>query len=273
RMAGAAARGDPPTTPRRESGSVRPELTLSKERPSWLGCMASRTGSAAGDGSMRQSPEGSTVRRITSSFRGQLKGVSPAELAWIGANESLEIALTFACLKVLTRFLGPAMFGEYNLGLTVNVLLAAVTLVPVQQAYLRYFHQAKRHSQTWQVTRQVLRWYAGVTIVVVLAGLFVSAPVAQLFSIGPWTCFALGLAFAGDRWRLLGIQILNIQRRRRAWVVQHVSFLVAQLAFLTLVLWFWPDSASAGLLAYAGASTALAVLSIRNVWRLRERAP
>jgi O-antigen/teichoic acid export membrane protein len=222
---------------------------------------------------MTWSSEVSPLRGFAARIRGQVKGVSVAEVAWIVANKTLEVALTFACLKVLTRCLGPERFGEYNLALTVNVLLAAVTVVPVQQAYLRYFYQAKERNETWQVTRQVLTWYAWITIAIVVTSFLVSRPIGQLLSIEQGTCLAASLAFFGDRWRLLGIQVLNIQRRRSAWAVQHVSFLVAQLAFLALALRFWSTSVSAALLAYAGASIALASVSVASMRTLRGDSP
>jgi O-antigen/teichoic acid export membrane protein len=219
---------------------------------------------------MTRSSDVRPLRQSTTRIRGRLKSISLREVTWVLVNKTLEVALTFACLKVLTRFLGPEKFGEYNLALTVNVLLAAVTLVPVQQAYLRYFHQAKERSETWQVTRQVLTWYAGATVGIVFIAFLVSRPVGRWFSIGPVTCLAAGFAFFGDRWRLLGIQVLNIQRRRSAWAVQHVSFLVAQLTVLAFVLRFWPASVSAALLAYAAASIALASVSVSSMGALRD---
>lgn len=211
--------------------------------------------------------------RSLTEARKRVRQASLVEVGWILVNKTLEVVLIFACLRILARHLGPEKFGEYNLALTVNVLLAAIAMVPVQQAYLRYFHQAKERRESWLVTRRVIMWYAIVSLTVVILGVLVSRPLGRALAIEPWTCLAAGLAFFSDRWRLLGIQILNIQRRRTAWAVQHLAFLVSQLALLVIVLRFWSASVSAALLAYAAASLLLATGSIFSFRRLREEAP
>jgi O-antigen/teichoic acid export membrane protein len=198
--------------------------------------------------------------------------VSRAEVAWIVVNKSLEVVLLFTCLRLLTRDLGPERFGEYNLALTANVVLAALLVVPVQQAYLRYFHRARARGESWLVTRQVLAWYTLVTLGVVALAAVGSRALGRAFGIEAWTCLAAALAFLADRWRILGIQILNIQRRRTAWALQHLAFLSSQLVLLAVVLRAWPASVTAALLAYAMASLLLATASVLTLRHLRADA-
>jgi O-antigen/teichoic acid export membrane protein len=194
-----------------------------------------------------------------------------SELGWIIGNKVLGVALTFACLKILTRSLGPEGFGEFNLVLTLNVLLAAVTTVPFQQAYLRYFHQARDEGAVWPLTVRVIRAYAAGSVCVLAIGFGLSGGIAEWATLGRWTIAAGTLVFVLDRWRMFGIQVLNIQRCRREWAIQQTGFLFAQAAFSVVLFRALGGSVVVALGAYAVASAIFALAGATAMLRLRGR--
>ena len=66
------------------------------------------------------------------------------EAGWVLTHKGLELIISVLTLKVLTTVMrgAPAAYGEFNLAVTGTILLANVTLIPANQAYLRYYHTA-----------------------------------------------------------------------------------------------------------------------------------
>src|SRR5262249_50859536 len=162
------------------------------------------------------------------------------ETAWVVGHKASELAVNFLTLKVLTTLMRntPSVYGEYNLVLTATLLLGGVSLTPVNQAYLRYYHTASAQGVARPAGIAVLRWYVAFTGGVALLCLFLNNKVARAFSLEPWTPLAAGLVFLTSRWRSLGVDILEVSRARREWTLYNVGFLVLQLIVVGLLTHF-----------------------------------
>src|SRR5205809_220971 len=75
----------------------------------------------------------------------------------------------------------------------------------------------------------VHRWYAWATGVVSLSCGLLSVPIARTFWLERWTPLAACLVFLTNRWRALGIDVLEVARARPQWTLHNVGFLALQL--------------------------------------------
>src|SRR5262249_11203355 len=153
-------------------------------------------------------------------------------------------------------------YGEFNLALTATVLVATVVLLPVNQTYLRAYHGANTSGAIPAMTRFVLRWYAWAGTAVAIACGVWTRPIAERFGLEPWTPLAAGLVFVANRWRTLGIDVLEVGRERRRWTIQNVGFLALQLLSVVAVARYWQINATNALLAFAGAAVVFAIVSL-----------
>jgi O-antigen/teichoic acid export membrane protein len=185
------------------------------------------------------------VGRIASSAR--LRG----EIGWVVAHRSIEFVLLFALLKVLTNALGKEGYGEYNLAETALLLIGSILIVPMFEAYKRDYFASREADQRRDAAIALLRWYTLVTLIPAAALALSSESWAQSFGIGKWTALAAGLVFFGERWRLLGHEWLNLERKRRVGALWNIGFLTSQITLIAAALSFGPATAATALLAYA----------------------
>src|SRR5215831_12347207 len=137
-----------------------------------------------------------------------------SEAAWVLTHKFVELGFNILTLKVLTTLMSdaPAAYGEFNLALTATVLVATVVLLPVNQSYLRSYHGANTSGTMPAVTAVLLRWYAWAGTAVAIACAVWTRPIAERFGLEPWTPLAAGVVFLTNRWRTLGIEILEVGR-------------------------------------------------------------
>ncbi|HBZ69784.1 MAG TPA: hypothetical protein DEP35_08655 [Deltaproteobacteria bacterium] len=206
------------------------------------------------------------LRRITSERRLR------AELAWVLGNSLGEFFIGFVLLKVMTNLLGTQGFGEFKLAETALLFVASVVLSPIHESYLRDYYGVLDRGQGRRFGLLLVRWYAVVTVGFAVLAALLSVKCAQWFDIGRWTTLAAGLVFLFLPWRILRQDILNIRRERRPQMLQNIAYLMLQLGMISAVLSFWSATASAALLAYAGAAAIFAFICgvplVREVLRL-----
>ena len=90
------------------------------------------------------------------------------EIGWVIGRTLAEFFLQFLTLKLFTRWLGQEGYGVFNLSLTALMLFTNAALMPVNQTYQRYFYTAIEKGVARAAGRTLFRWYAVVTIAVVL---------------------------------------------------------------------------------------------------------
>ncbi|MBP9026289.1 MAG: hypothetical protein KBH81_09105 [Phycisphaerae bacterium] len=173
------------------------------------------------------------------------------EIGWVVFHWAAEFALVFAVLKLLTTILGREGYGEYTLVVTATDLVGAVLLSPVIQAFLRTYHPAERDQHERRAGLLVFRWYAAASIGVMTAGALLSKPFAAQFNLHPWSVLVGGLIFTGYQFRMLGVEVLTIRRRRRATALLNCAFLATQILLLLLITSIWGATAQGALTSYA----------------------
>ncbi|MHC4696114.1 MAG: lipopolysaccharide biosynthesis protein [Planctomycetota bacterium] len=173
------------------------------------------------------------------------------EVAWIIAEKTAQFIIVFAWLKLCTGMLSQKDFGELNLALSMGVVIASLSLAPVRQAYLRHYHAGEKTGEARSSGLILLKWYAAVTVGVLLAGALLARPISKATGIGVWTAPAMGLFFLTNQWRMLGTEVLMIRRERRASAIRTVCFLLGQLGLAALAFVLWQRTAAAVLIASA----------------------
>lgn len=176
------------------------------------------------------------------------------EVAWVLAYKVGEFALIFASLKVLTTLLGKEAYGEYSLVMTALMLLSNALIAPMNRTYLRQYHGAEAQEQARSAGLTMLAWYAVVTVSIALGACLLTPTMSRVFDLGLWTTLAAGIVFLGNRFRVLGIEVLNIQRRRRPYAIQGLGFQILQLALIVMFIQIWDASPAAALFATAAAA-------------------
>lgn len=183
-----------------------------------------------------------------------------AEIGWVVVNKGAEFVLLFGLLKLLTNQLGKAGYGEYNLAEVAVLLVGNALLMPVHESFLRDYHGSKERGERRAAGLFLLRWYAAATLLAaVLAGLL-STNLGRWLGVGPWTPLAAGLIFVFERWRFLGQDVLNIQRKRRAWALFNLAYSALLLATIGIAVHVGPATATTALFAYAGAAAVFSVV-------------
>ncbi len=175
-------------------------------------------------------------------------------------NKGTEFGLLFVLLKVLSNRLGMGGYGEYNLAETAVLLATGIVIMPVHESYLRDFHGAAARGEHRSASLVVLGWNAGVTVLGVMLVALLSGSIGGWLGIDPRTVLAAGLVFMCERWRLLGQDLLNIQRRRRAWALSNLAYAFTKVCLISAAVTWGPAVPSTALFAYA--VTALLFASI-----------
>lgn len=192
------------------------------------------------------------------------------EIGWVIASKLGEYALQFVLLKILATRLGKDGYGEMNLAETAMILITHVALAPARESYLRDYHRSIARGSAHDARRFLLRWYAVATIAVVTLSIATADILSEAFQVDSATVVAAALVFFFDRWRLLAVDIANIERRRRAWAVWNLSFSSALVVCVGIAVYAAPATAATALFAYAGV-TGLFALGMMIPW-LRDGA-
>ena len=200
-----------------------------------------------------------------------------SEVGWVILNKAAELVLLFGLLKLLTNGIGKAGYGEYNITDTALLLVSSVVLAPVHQAFLRDYHGSHERDEARGAAVYLIRWFGLVTLAIALVGMVFSRQLAAWFELSPWTPFAAGVLFLTERWRLIGQDILNIQRRRKHWALANLAFIVSLIAAIAAVVEWGPASAPGALFAYAAVAgvfgIGLTAGFLRDVVRLPRGLP
>lgn len=188
------------------------------------------------------------------------------EVLWTLVTRVVDVVFPFLQMKLLTNLLREDQYGEYNLAMTAVVLGHSVLIIPVANAYQRYFHAAPEENAGRSAGLQLVRWIACVTGVTAVGGAALSAPLGARIGWETWTILAASMVFAVDRWRLLSLEMFEFQRQRRLTALFQLGFQAALVAGLAIVLCRFSRTTTATLLIYALAGAPFAVLGIRRLW-------
>lgn len=182
------------------------------------------------------------------------------EIGWILAQKTAEFGLQLATLKILTNLLGAEIYGEYGLALTALVLIGNLLIMPVQNTYLRIYHQADTEGTSRHAGVLTIRWFTIVTLGILVLAAVLSRSLSGPLGFETWTILAAGCLFLGNQWRLLAYFVTNIRRHRRSATAQVVGNLVLQLGLVTIVILSFGPSATGTLFGFALATSAFALL-------------
>ena len=174
-----------------------------------------------------------------------------SEAGWVVFHKLVEFALVFVGLKLYTNLMTREAFGEFNLALVAAGLLGDMTIMPMAHTYYRSLARADTEGTARSAGIALLRWYCLVTGGVAVAAAMFTIPLSGWLDIGRWTVLAVGLLFLTNRWRALGVEVLDMRRRRRECAVQNLGFLAANIAFTAIILSIWEGSPASALAAYA----------------------
>lgn len=202
-----------------------------------------------------------SVRRVAGNSR--LRG----EVTWSLGHRSLDYIFVLVELKLLTNLLSKEAYGEYSLITTALLLVASVAIFPMHHSFLRYFHTAPGDGAARTAGRQMLAWFAIVTgTFFSLCAIFTLA-LSNAFALERWAVLAAGACFVFDRFRGLCLELLEVQRRRRAGAMQNIGCHVLFVALLLVSRATGVSTATAALTATAFSSGLLAVIGVRALWR------
>ena len=187
------------------------------------------------------------------------------ETSWVIFHKLAEFVVTFVALKLFTNIMTKEAYGEFNLALLGTLLITSLVVMPMNQAYFRYLPQAEADGVARSAGASLLRWNAIATVLVAALAALFTLPLSRGLGLGAWTVLAAGLVFLANRWRSLGIQALDFQRRRKACAVQNVGFLAVRIVTIVAVLVLWDRSAASALFGHAIAAALFAVFATRFV--------
>lgn len=185
----------------------------------------------------------------------------------------LEFLVVFLSIKLLTALLGAAQFGEFTLAQTATQLAANILLMPMNQAYLRYYHTAYEQGAQGTAGRQLFFWYACVTIGLLVTIGAITMPLATLLSVAALTPLATAVWFAADRWRNLALEIFELRRERSSGAMASMTYQIASLLALLAGLWLLPRMAWVAILISSAVALIWAFASLRPEWRRISSAP
>lgn len=189
------------------------------------------------------------------------------EAGWVIGHKLVEFALVFVGLKLYTNLMTREAFGEFNLALVAVGLLGDLTIMPLAHTYYRGLSRTDADGSARSAGIILLRWYCVVTVVVAITAAAAALPISGWLHVGRWTILATGLLFLANRWRALGVEVLDMRRQRRACAVQNLGFIAANIALAALILGVWNGSPAAALSAYALAAGLFAWTGTRPVVR------
>jgi len=189
------------------------------------------------------------------------------ETAWVLGSKLVDFTLSFLLLKMLTNYLSEDHYAVFALATTAVLLLTHIGIMPMKQAYLRYFHTASDRGEARCAGLSLLRWYAVVTFVVILASFTLAAPLSALLRVPLYTVPCVGILFLGQSWRYLAIEVLNIRRQRAACALYSSTCLSSQLLAVLFIVHFTLPTAQSVLLTYALIALVFAGLTVPPVIR------
>ncbi len=181
------------------------------------------------------------------------------EVRWVVFLKCTEYVLLFVGLKVYTTLLPEPAYGEFGLVMTAIALLGYLLTTPVGQAFRRQYHAAEQSGTLRPAVQVTFRWYGAVTLAVLAVGLSDPRALADHWGLAPWTPAAAALLFAASQWRMLGVDVLEIRRLRKAQTLHTLAYRVAQIACIGVLVYRFDRRADVALAGDALASLALAV--------------
>jgi O-antigen/teichoic acid export membrane protein len=188
------------------------------------------------------------------------------EILVVVAHRVVEFGVIFVSLKLLTNLLGKAEFGEYTLLVTTVALMNNVFIMPMNQAYLRYYHQAYAIGAVKQTGLQMGRWYLWATLGPAALAALLTFPASRWFEIGVWSAAALGASHVAERWRNLSLEICDLRRERLRGALYSMGYQCLSIAVLVTVIQLGAKTAAAALFATALLACAVAVPGLWPEW-------
>lgn len=174
------------------------------------------------------------------------------ELLWIIAGQITAAIAGLVTVRVFTARMGPEVYGNLNLGITLAVLVSSVLLAPLVQTYLRLFsaYSEQRHLgvliQSLKPLVLVVAIVLGLGSAVALAGagLIWSARWGLLVALSLLYVIALGLTSLSESFQ--------VAARRRAIVAFHQALVSwARIPIVLILISGFGNSGPAALLGYA----------------------
>ncbi len=196
------------------------------------------------------------------------------EVRWVVFLKCAEYGLLFVGLKVYTTLLPEHAYGEFGLVMTAVALAGYLLTTPVGQAFRRQYHAAEQAGTLRPAARVTFRWYGAVTLAALAVGLSDPQALARAWGLSPWTPAAAALLFAASQWRMLGVDVLEIRRLRKAQTLHTLAYRVAQIACIGVLVYRFAPRADLALSGDALASLALAVaVLLPMIGELRRQRP
>ncbi len=186
------------------------------------------------------------------------------EVFWVIFSKSGEFFLSFALLKLLTNYLEKAEYGEYSLVLTGVLLLGNFFMMPMQQAYLRYYPSVEKSELAGKADRDLVIWFSTISVFILLFASVLTIPLSDLLGLEKWTLIAGGIVFVGNRWRIFGVQNLDFRRNRRNAALHTVGFLLVLLVVLMIVMKWVGATPILVLLCYGGVAGLFALICLKD---------
>jgi len=211
---------------------------------------------------------GALVTRVASTFRSVWANRRVRrEAAWVIFHKLAEFVIVFIALKLFTNLMGKEVYGEFSLALTAAALLGNVVIMPMQQAYLRYRQTAVSEGVARSARLSLLCWFTVATLAVAVLTAVFTKTAGRWLGLEALTVAGAGLVFAGNRWRVLGIELLDLLRRRRDCALQNLGFLATQAVLVAGTMYLGGASAANALLAYALAAAAFGAITVISMIR------
>jgi len=99
-----------------------------------------------------------------------------------------------------------------------------------------------------------------ITLGVAGSAVLLASYLADAFGVAASTVTAAGLAFFADRWRILGLEVMNMRRQRRRWALSSLAYSGALLALMTVTLHWFTATPSVALYVYATTAAVFAAI-------------
>jgi len=184
------------------------------------------------------------------------------ETFWVVLQKLVMFVMNFVVLKVFTNILGKETYSEWRLAMTGLQLLGSAALMPMQHTFLRVFHTAEEDRTLRPAGVFAFRWYGIASVCVLGLAIVLTYPLSLAFRLETLTILAAGCYLVCNRWRLLGVQSLDIQRKRRTCAMQSVGFQVGQVVFAATAMLIVGRYASVALFGIAAAAMLMAFFGV-----------
>lgn len=185
-----------------------------------------------------------------------------SEAAWVAVEKAGEFLLVFLFLKLQTQFLSTSHYAEFQLALSIAMLLIQVLLMPVRHSYFRVLHGAEATGTLRSAGVALLAWYVPTTLALGLLGLVAGREVGHALGLGTATIVGTVWVFVANGWRTLGTQDQEFRRQRRTRTVHNLAFLVAHVLTVSAALAWYRASAGTALFTYAITAGIFALWSV-----------